>query len=87
MNLFKLFVLLTLTFMVSCVFEDTAVEEAGDLFPKCENFEALKHHFGGEKGYSRTKVQMKCPGGTRVEIVKCDFGWGVFSDTTCWKNN
>ena len=74
--------------MVGCVFEGTAVEEAEDLFSECKSFEALKHHFGsGDKGYSRTKIRMTCPKGTRVEIVKCDFGWGLFSDTTCWKNN
>ena len=84
----KIFVLFLLTFLSACVSEETAVSEAQDLFPECSEFRALKHHYGsGHESYSRTKVKMDCPKGPVVKVIKCDFGFGIISDTTCWENN
>jgi len=69
-----------------CVNPDVAVAYAQRAHPECTNHHKISHNYGGEKG-SQTEVAMTCGKVNRSITVKCNFGWGVISDTTCHENN
>ena len=53
--------------------------------PACTGLEVETHRWSST---SQTEVSMVCPDETRKSVtVKCVFGWGVFSETTCHINN
>lgn len=72
--------------LTGCVAPDTAVAYAQRAHPDCTDFRKLSHHYGGEQG-SQTEVAMTCNGQERSITVKCIFGMGFFSQTTCHENN
>ena len=78
-----------LTYMIfvgGCVSSDVAVAYAERAHPECTNHRSLNHSYGGEGG-SQTEVQMKCDDVNRSITVKCIYGHGIISDTTCHENN
>lgn len=80
-NLIALTVIATLG---GCVSSDTAVEYAERAHPECDNHVSLNHQLAST---SQTEVQMTCEDTKRSITVKCIFGWGIISDTTCHENN
>ena len=69
-----------------CVSEDTAVGYAERAYPECSGHRALAHHYSPDS-VSQTEVQMTCEGVPKSITVKCVFGFGIISDTTCHRNN
>lgn len=80
----KIAIALIATTCAACVDKDTAVSFARRAHPDCEKYHALSHRYSGT---SQTEVSMECKGTTRSITIKCVFGWGLISDTTCHENN
>lgn len=71
-----------------CVGPNEAVSYAQRAYPECSGHNSLSHNYGGgESQGSQTEVSMTCGEVRKSITVKCVFGWGVFSDTTCHENN
>jgi len=70
----------------ACVGEDPPRAYAQRAHPECADFRVESHVLDSP---SQTEVSMVCGDGAprRSIAVKCIFGWGVFSDTTCHENN
>lgn len=68
-----------------CVDRNEAIAYASRAHPECGNYRSLSHNHS--EGGSQTEIQMVCGKVTRSITVKCQFGWGLFSDTTCHENN
>ena len=79
-------IFLMLVLMSGCVTEDVAVSYAERAHPECANHHSMSHNYNN-KGPSQTEVQMTCGETKRSITVKCIFGWGIISDTTCHENN
>ena len=82
------FILISLT-MFGCVEADEAVGYAIRSHPECLEHHALSHHYGNssENSQSQTEVSMICNGQPKSITVKCMFGFGILSSTTCHENN
>ena len=87
----KLMIAMFLSAMMlgGCVESSTAVEYAARAHPECTDHRKVNHSSGGQ---SQTEVSMKCkdPDGkhfVKSITIKCNFGWGIMSDTTCHENN
>jgi len=86
--MYKFVILIAAMFMLSgCVSSDAATSYAARAYPDCTNHQSLGHHYGGENGASQTEVRMTCDGVNKSITVKCVFGFGIISDTTCHENN
>lgn len=80
-----LFVLL----LTGCVSKDVALEYARKAHPECKNHAVTAHRLSGT---SKTNVEMTCKDANgepmrRAIAIKCEYGWGFVSDTTCHENN
>tara|TARA_B100000029_G_scaffold371504_1_gene365456 strand:+ start:903 stop:1178 length:276 start_codon:yes stop_codon:yes gene_type:complete len=85
---------LVLTILVSgCVMPDTVLEYAVLESPNCTDHTVESHNYGAAAANkntpnrSTTNITMICDGQKTMTSYKCEFGWGIISDTTCHKNN
>ena len=90
----KYALILVLTILVSsCVMQDTPLEYAVLESPECTNHTVESHNYGSAAANkntpnrSTTNITMVCNGKKIMTSYKCNFGWGIISDTTCHKNN
>lgn len=85
----KIFLALaTLTVLsISCVQPNVAVQYAQRAHPECKEFKNVNHSYNSDGGPSLTEVAMTCGDVHKSISVKCKFGWGLISDTTCHENN
>lgn len=73
-----------------CVGEGPPMQYAQRAHPECHSFQVLNHRLDS---ISQTEVRMSCPDESNAATVdrsitiKCIFGWGLLSDTTCHENN
>ena len=84
MKKFLIIAFLSALMLGGCVNPDIAVAYASRAHPECINHRKINHSVGG---VSQTEVSMKCDGVNKSITVKCVFGWGIISDTTCHENN
>lgn len=80
----RLALILAVVAIAGCVDADTAVEYARRAHPECSNHRKVSHRLSD---VSLTEVSMMCDGTPKSISVKCVFGFGVLSDTTCHENN
>lgn len=85
----KMMILALVVGLCGCVDDGVARNYAQRAHPECERFSVESHMWQPE---SQTEISMTCPteegGEARRSItIKCIFGWGFFSDTTCHENN
>ena len=89
-NINLIFVVSALFALVGgCVSPNEALGYAQRAHPECRDFRKVAHahtEVAGTAG-SQTEVSMECDGVRRSVTVKCVFGLGVVSDTTCHENN
>lgn len=76
--------LLAALLLSGCVDKATAVDYARRAHPECTGHRSLAHRLSET---SKTEVEMKCDGKIRTVAVKCEYGFGIFADTTCHENN
>jgi hypothetical protein len=83
-----LFSIVFLAAVTACVPPEVAVSYAQRAHPECTEFKKMNHSFGsGKDGASLTEVAMKCGDARKSITVKCHYGMGCVSDTTCYENN
>lgn len=74
----------TLLGLSGCVSEGPPLDYAHRAYPECLDHHVLAQQYAE---VSLTEVSMTCDGVERSVTIKCAFGWGLISDTTCWVNN
>ena len=73
-----------LLILLACVTPAVPEAYARRAHPECEAVRVAGHQLAST---SVTEVDMVCGGAPRTIAVKCEFAFGILSDTVCHENN
>lgn len=87
--MYRFVILLAVLICSACVDQETALAYARSAHPECSKHRVIGHQLAS---VSKTNVSMVCRDAQgqdvkRTTAIKCEFGWGILSDTVCHENN